>query len=57
MPRRSNEIPIRVILEVGDPAAVRALAEALGELAADLWLDGKFELPLTDESPRKIVGK
>ncbi len=48
-----------VIKLAADRAALIALAEALGEIAADLWLDGKLdlddELVLTVHAPREIV--
>lgn len=48
----------RVVLSVKRDAAI-ALAERLGEIAADLWLAGAVDLEdentLTDESTREIV--
>lgn len=43
-------------LEVRDPRALEALAEALGEIAADMWLAGEIEIPLTSGNEREIVG-
>lgn len=39
-----DSAPVRVVLDVADPAALLALAEALGEAAADLWVDGKIDV-------------
>lgn len=38
---------MRVVLDLADPAALLALAEALGEAAADLYLDGKIDVDAT----------
>jgi hypothetical protein len=58
MPR--NPVPatesIRVEIDASNRRAVLALAEALGEIAADMWLDGRLEIPLTDDERREIVG-
>ena len=44
-PARRERGKVEVQLEVPEPRALIALAEALGELAADLWLEGKLEIP------------
>ena len=41
---KSERARLEVQLDA-EPEAVIALAEALGAAAADLWLDGRFELP------------
>ena len=46
-----------VRIEVRNRAALLALAEALGEIAADLVFDGEAEFPLTGASRREIVDK
>jgi len=41
---RPHPISRMVLLEVRDRGALLALAEALGEIAADLWIAGKLDV-------------
>ncbi len=43
-PTRGQSAPDVTVKLALDPEALMALAEALGEIAADLWLDGEIDL-------------
>jgi hypothetical protein len=61
VPRRRREkrpdAGVLVALEVRDAAALVRLAERLGEIAADMWLDSEAEFLLTAGNVREIVSK